>query len=52
MQVVSSEEDSMFACSLKLKKPVKKGKNSSMTSNSGSIKLPKMEVPAFNGDIL
>lgn len=51
--LLASVEDSMFGCSLKLKKLVEKGKKLlSSESHSNGVKLPKLEVPVFDGDIL
>ena len=42
----------MFGFPLKLKKLVEKGKKFSMESHSTSVKLPKLELQLFSGDIL
>ena len=48
--LLASVQDSVFGCSLKLKKLTEKGKK--LTTESDGVKLPKLEVPTFDGDIL
>ena len=48
--LLASVRDSVFGCSLKLKKLTEKGKK--LTTESDGVKLPKLEVPTFDGDIL
>lgn len=43
-------EESMFDCSLKLKKLLQKSSNS--VPDGKGVKLPKLEVPTFDGNIL
>lgn len=49
---VGTLEKSIFDCSLSLKKLLKSSVTEAPTSVSKGVKLPKLDVPTFNGDIL
>ena len=49
---VAKIEKSIFDCSLNLKKLLKSSVAETPTLDSKGVKLPKLDVPTFNGDIL
>ena len=50
--LLNSVRDSLFGCSLKLKKLTEKSKKLVSEPNKEGARLPKLEVPSFDGDIL
>ena len=52
LQLQSAVERTIFDCSLNIKKLLHTQVNASLSPDARGVKLPKLDVPMFNGDIL